>query len=211
MARYDWTGNKEPPVNVSERMIHEGIGIMNTTLLLLIDWMVDLLIITDRISDEKRAEYISMFESCTFGRQIGMIKSLFENTEIRYPQFESAVKERNKVIHGYRIYESENLHNDAVRIHNLIRQLMDMTLAVEHLHNRAKSQKKKGNKRKNSVKKQIIDRVFRTNNTDGEMYKSRFCELLRSEGIDPDAEGMDWDSIFMKNGYCVCGTDTVQR
>ena len=46
MARYDWTAEKDPPVTVSERMIHEGIGVMNTRLLMLIDSMIDLLEIT---------------------------------------------------------------------------------------------------------------------------------------------------------------------
>ncbi|MDY0236926.1 MAG: hypothetical protein RBR71_12950 [Gudongella sp.] len=211
MARYDWTAEKDPPVTVSERMIHEGIGVMNTRLLMLIDSMIDLLEITDRLSDEDKEEFIGAFESGTFGKQTRMIKSLFKDTEIRYSQFEDAVDKRNKIIHEYRSYESDNLRKDAIEIHNLVRQLMNMTSTVDHLYTKARSQQKKSTNKKKSKTKQAMDRIFKEKNDEGTIHKSLFCKLLLEEGIEPGPEDMNWDTLFRNNGYYVQGKGPGQR
>ena len=211
MARYDWTAEKEPPVTVSERMIHESIGVMNTRLLMFVDSMIDLLEITDRLSNEDKKGFIKAFEKGTFGKQTGMIKSLFKDTEIRYSQFEDAVDKRNRIIHEYRSYASDNLRNDAVEIHNLIRQLMNMTSAVEHLYTKAKSQQKKSANKKKSNTKQKMDEIFKVKNIDGTMDKAHFCKLLRERGIDPKDDGLDWDPLFRNNGYIVLGNGSGQK
>ena len=211
MARYDWTAEKEPPVTVSERMIHEGIGVMNTRLLMLVDSMTNLLAVTDRLSGAEKEEFIEAFDKGTFGKQTGMIKSLFKDTEIRYSQFEDAVKKRNRIIHKYRSYESDDLHNDAVMIHDLVRQLMNMTSTVYHLYTGATSQQKKSTNKKKSKKKQMMDEIFKERNENGIMDKAHFCKLLREEGIDPDDDDLDWDAFFRSYGYIVTGKGSGQR
>lgn len=210
MTRYDWTSSNDPPQTVSERMIHEGIGIMNTRLLMLIDKMIELLESTDRLTEQDKSEFISTFENLTFGKQTGKIKSLFKDTEIKYSQFEDAVKRRNYFIHDYRVYSSQNLHNDAVGLHTLIRQLIGMRSSIEHLRINAKSQKKKNDNKKKTNRKQIIDDVFKTNSRNGAIYKSHFCKLLRDKGIEPEEGKKHWDTLFKNNGYRIQGQGAGQ-
>ena len=210
MARYDWTSSNEPPVTVSERMIHEGLGVMNTRLLMLVDAILDLLEITERLTDDEKDEFIQAFDSGTFGKQTRMIKSIFKDTEIRYSQFEDAVDKRNYIIHEYRSYRSTDYHKDAIEMHNLIRQLMNMTSTIEHLYDRAKSQQKKSTNKKKTGLKQTLDSIFKANSEQGRMYKSHLCKLLRENGIEYGPTYQNWDSLFRENGYCVQGKGAGQ-
>ena len=210
MARYDWTSSNEPPVTVSERMIHEGLGVMNTRLLMLVDSMLDLLEITERLTDDEKDEFIQAFDRGTFGKQTRMIKSIFNDTEIRYSQFEDAVNKRNFIIHEYRSYRSDDYHGDAIELHNLVRQLIDMTSAIEHLYARAKSQQKKSTNKKKTDLKKTLDTIFKANNEQGMMYKSHLCKLLKEEKIEYGPTYQNWDSLFRENGYCVQGKGAGQ-
>lgn len=191
-------------------MMYESLGIMNTTLLKLVDSMVELFTYTDRLNDSERDQFIKSFQRGTFGKQEKMIKSLFNETEIRYSQFESAVNKRNQFIHEYRIYNSDNLRADAIEMYKLIRQLIKMTGAIEHLLSQAKSSKKKStNKKQNSVK-QKMDAIFKNHSYQGGLDKSRFCQLLIDKNIEPDSLNPNWDTLFRNNGYYVQGKGSGQ-